>query len=102
MTLGRIAVVAGASGNVGPFVVQALLQRGASVVAPSRSEEKLRGLREHLRRHVPTLRRLHTFVGDLGDEHEATVARRRIREKVGTPRRRGGVGRRPRHRPVAA
>jgi hypothetical protein len=49
---GRIVVVAGASGNVGPFVVQALLERGASVVAPSRSEDKLRGLREHLRRRL--------------------------------------------------
>jgi hypothetical protein len=31
---------------VAPFVVRALLERGACVAAPSRSEEKLQGLRE--------------------------------------------------------
>jgi NAD(P)-dependent dehydrogenase (short-subunit alcohol dehydrogenase family) len=83
----QTVVVAGASGNVGPFVVRALLERGASVAAPSRSEEKLRGLREHLRQHVDEtrLRRLHTFVGDLGHEREAAVLRGRITEQVGTP-----------------
>jgi NAD(P)-dependent dehydrogenase (short-subunit alcohol dehydrogenase family) len=83
----QTVVVAGATGNVGPFVVRALLERGASVAAPSRSEEKLRGLREHLRRHLDEtpLRRLHTFVGDLGDEREAAILRQRISEEVGTP-----------------
>jgi NADP-dependent 3-hydroxy acid dehydrogenase YdfG len=42
----QTVVVAGASGNVAPFVVRALLERGACVAAPSRSEEKLQGLRE--------------------------------------------------------
>jgi NAD(P)-dependent dehydrogenase (short-subunit alcohol dehydrogenase family) len=83
----QTVVVAGATGNVGPFVVRAALERGASVVAPSRSEEKLRGLREHLRQHVDETRvgRLHTFVGDLGDERGAAVLLRRITEQVGTP-----------------
>jgi NAD(P)-dependent dehydrogenase (short-subunit alcohol dehydrogenase family) len=83
----QTVVVAGATGNVGPFVVRALLERGASVAAPSRSEEKLTGLREHLREHVDEgrLRRLHTFVGDLGDERGAAVLRRQITERVGTP-----------------
>jgi NAD(P)-dependent dehydrogenase (short-subunit alcohol dehydrogenase family) len=83
----QTVVVAGATGNVGPFLVRALLERGASVAAPSRSEEKLRGLREHLRQHVDESRlgRLHTFVGELGDEREAAVLRRRITEQVGTP-----------------
>jgi NAD(P)-dependent dehydrogenase (short-subunit alcohol dehydrogenase family) len=81
----QTVVVAGATGNVGPFVVvRALLARGASVAAPSRSEEKLRGLREHLREHVDETR-LHTFVGDLGDERDAAVLRRQITEQVGTP-----------------
>jgi NAD(P)-dependent dehydrogenase (short-subunit alcohol dehydrogenase family) len=84
---GQTVVVAGASGNIGSFVVRALLERGASVAAPSRSEEKLRGLREHLRQHVDEtrLRRLHTFVGDLGDEREAAVLRQSIVEELGTP-----------------
>jgi NAD(P)-dependent dehydrogenase (short-subunit alcohol dehydrogenase family) len=83
----QTVVVAGATGNIGPFVVRALLERGAVVAAPSRSEEKLHGLREHLRGHLDetALRRLHTFVGDLGDEREATVVRRRITEEAGTP-----------------
>jgi NAD(P)-dependent dehydrogenase (short-subunit alcohol dehydrogenase family) len=83
----QIVVVAGASGNIGPFVVRALLERGATVAAPSRSEEKLRGLREHLRQHLDEtrLRRLHTFVGNLGDEREAAVVRRHISEEAGTP-----------------
>jgi NAD(P)-dependent dehydrogenase (short-subunit alcohol dehydrogenase family) len=83
----QTVVVAGATGNVAPFVVRALLERGASVAAPSRSEEKLRGLREHLRQHVDEtrLRGLHTFVGDLGDEREAAVLRQKISEEVGTP-----------------
>jgi NAD(P)-dependent dehydrogenase (short-subunit alcohol dehydrogenase family) len=83
----QTVVVAGATGNVGPFVVRALLERGASVAAPSRSEEKLGGLREHLREHVDETRlgRLHTFVGDLGDEREAAILRQKISEEVGTP-----------------
>jgi NAD(P)-dependent dehydrogenase (short-subunit alcohol dehydrogenase family) len=83
----QTVVVAGATGNVGPFVVRALLERGASVAAPSRSEEKLGGLREHLSEHVDKTRlgRLHTFVGDLGDEREAAILRQRISEEVGTP-----------------
>jgi NAD(P)-dependent dehydrogenase (short-subunit alcohol dehydrogenase family) len=80
----RTVVVAGATGNVGPFVVRAALERGATVVTPSRSEEKLRALREHLSEHVDG-GRLHIFVGDLGDERGATVLRRRITEQVGTP-----------------
>jgi NAD(P)-dependent dehydrogenase (short-subunit alcohol dehydrogenase family) len=83
----QTVVVAGATGNVGPFVVRALLERGASVAAPSRSGEKLGGLREHLREHVDETRlgRLHTFVGDLGDERGAAVLRQQISEEVGTP-----------------
>jgi NAD(P)-dependent dehydrogenase (short-subunit alcohol dehydrogenase family) len=83
----QTVVVAGATGNVGPFVVRAILERGASVAAPSRSEQKLRGLREHLSEHVDEtdLGRLHTFVGDLGDERRAAVLRRQITEQVGTP-----------------
>jgi NAD(P)-dependent dehydrogenase (short-subunit alcohol dehydrogenase family) len=83
----QTVVVAGSTGNVGPFIVRALLERGASVAAPSRSEEKLRGLREHLSEHVDESRlgRLRTFVGELGDERGAAVLRRQITEQVGTP-----------------
>jgi NAD(P)-dependent dehydrogenase (short-subunit alcohol dehydrogenase family) len=83
----QTVLVAGATGNVGLFVVRALLERGASVAAPSRSEEKLGGLREQLLEHADetSLRRLHTFAGDLGDEHGAAAVRQHITEQVGTP-----------------
>jgi NAD(P)-dependent dehydrogenase (short-subunit alcohol dehydrogenase family) len=83
----RTAVVAGATGNVGPFIVRALLEREASVAVPSRSAEKLDELREHIERHVgkESLARLHTFVADLGDEDQAGVLRGRITEEVGRP-----------------
>jgi NAD(P)-dependent dehydrogenase (short-subunit alcohol dehydrogenase family) len=83
----RTVVVAGATGNVGPFVVRALLQREATVVAPSRSEQKLAALREQLRRDVGDsgLRRLHTVSGNLSAEAEATALRERIARQAGTP-----------------
>ena len=61
---GRTVVVAGATGNVGPFIVRALLEREATVAVPSRSEAKLEGLWAHVRRQVAEadLARLHTFV----------------------------------------
>jgi NAD(P)-dependent dehydrogenase (short-subunit alcohol dehydrogenase family) len=83
----QTVVVAGATGNVGPFVVRSLLEREATVAVTSRSADKLEGLREHLRRHVDeaSLDRLHAFVGDLGDEAEAAVLRRRIADVAGPP-----------------
>jgi NAD(P)-dependent dehydrogenase (short-subunit alcohol dehydrogenase family) len=83
----QTVVVAGSTGNVGPFVVRSLLEREARVVVSSRSAEKLEGLREHLSRHVEEARleRLHAFVGDLGDEAEAAALRRRIVEEAGPP-----------------
>ena len=41
-------VVAGGSGNVGTFMARALLERGATVVVPSRSEKMLAEFRTHL------------------------------------------------------
>jgi NAD(P)-dependent dehydrogenase (short-subunit alcohol dehydrogenase family) len=83
----QTVVVAGATGNVGPFVVRSLLEREAGVVVTSRSADKLEELREHLTHHVDEARldRLHAFVGDLGDEAEAAALRRRIAEAVGPP-----------------
>jgi NAD(P)-dependent dehydrogenase (short-subunit alcohol dehydrogenase family) len=80
-------VVAGGTANVGYFVARALLEREATVIVPSRSEERLDGLRDHLSKHVGEtgLGRLHTFVGDLSDETEAAGLRWRIIEEVGTP-----------------
>lgn len=83
----RTVVVAGGTGNVGTFVVEALLARGATVAVPSRSGEKLEGLRDHLRPRTgeDALRRLHTFVGHLGDEADMGDLQSRIAEEVGPP-----------------
>lgn len=80
-------VVAGGTANVGSFVARALLERGATVVVPSRSEERLGELHEHLGRYVDEtdLNRLRRFVGNLSDEAEAARLRRRITEETGTP-----------------
>ena len=80
---GRTVVVAGATGDIGPFVVRALLERGATVAAPSRSEEKLGELREYLGGNG--LDRLHTFTGSVSDERDAAGLRGRITERLGSP-----------------
>lgn len=84
---GKTVVVAGGTGNVGSFIVRALVERGATVVVPSRSEPKLRGLRAHLRGQVgeAVLKRLKPFVGDVGEEAGAGALAGRIAEEVGEP-----------------
>ena len=61
----KAVVVAGGTGNVGAFIVRALLERGATVAVPSRSGRKLVELRAFLTQHVSAseLDRLKTFVG---------------------------------------
>jgi NAD(P)-dependent dehydrogenase (short-subunit alcohol dehydrogenase family) len=83
----KTVVVAGGTGNVAAFVVSALLQRGATVAVPSRSEEKLVDLQAFLtqRNQEADLDRLKTLVGDLSDENGAKELRRRINEEAGTP-----------------
>jgi NAD(P)-dependent dehydrogenase (short-subunit alcohol dehydrogenase family) len=81
----KTVFVAGATGNVGPFVVQALLERGATVAVSSRSEGKLRELREHLTDLGTDLDRLHSFQGELGDGDGAAALRTRIRGEAGAP-----------------
>ncbi|HEU6449901.1 MAG TPA: SDR family NAD(P)-dependent oxidoreductase [Gemmatimonadaceae bacterium] len=76
---GRFALVAGGTGNVGRHIVAALLQRGATVVVPSRSAEKADSLRAALRSAVgPAEERLITLTGDVADEHDAA----RIRDEA--------------------
>lgn len=83
---GKNVVVAGGTGNVGFFIVKALLEHGANAIVPSRSEEKFTGLREHLQdTGEPDLSRLHTYKGNLSDEEEAGKLLERITNEVGTP-----------------
>jgi NADP-dependent 3-hydroxy acid dehydrogenase YdfG len=65
---GKTVVVVGATGAVGEGVVEALIQAGASVVATSRSREKL----ETLKAQIGTTSVLRTVVGGFGSEQEAT------------------------------
>jgi NAD(P)-dependent dehydrogenase (short-subunit alcohol dehydrogenase family) len=84
---GSTIVVAGGTGNVGTFIVGALLKHGATVVVPSRSQEKLAGLREHLQRPLDevALSRLMGIVGDVGDEQDAARVAGRVVAEVGRP-----------------
>jgi 3-oxoacyl-[acyl-carrier protein] reductase len=73
---GKVALVAGGTGEVGEGVVRAFLRRGATVVVPSRSGENLERLRDLLgplagERFVPV-------VGNIGRPEGA----RKIREHV--------------------
>jgi NAD(P)-dependent dehydrogenase (short-subunit alcohol dehydrogenase family) len=76
---GAKVVVAGGAGGVGEGIVRALLRRGARVLVPSRSEEKLRALQAHCQ-DVPTGELL-TLVGDLGDEEPARALQSQIYER---------------------
>jgi NAD(P)-dependent dehydrogenase (short-subunit alcohol dehydrogenase family) len=83
----RTVVVVGGTGNVGPFVVRSLLERGATVAVPSRSQERLDGLRAHLGEQLDAdaLGRLHTFVGAAADEGAGAAVRERIVAELGEP-----------------
>lgn len=79
--------VAGGTGNVGTFIVRALLERGATVAVPSRTGEKLREVKAHLAQHIDhaRLNRLHTFLGHAGDETGAEELLQRITNDTGAP-----------------
>ncbi|HEX6177777.1 MAG TPA: SDR family NAD(P)-dependent oxidoreductase, partial [Thermoanaerobaculia bacterium] len=64
---GRRVVVAGGTGNVGTFIVKALLEHGAAVTVPSRSERSLAAFRAHLqpRTDESSWKRLRTIVTDV-------------------------------------
>lgn len=83
----QTVVVAGGTGNVGGFIVRALLRQGATVAVPSRSERKIRDLRSYLSQHVEEkeLARLHTLVGTVSDEVEGRKVVQEIRREVGVP-----------------
>lgn len=80
-------VVAGGTGNVGSFIVRALLEQGTVVAVPSRSERKVQELRNYLREHLDAedFTRLHTFHGTVSDEAEGKEVVDRITREVGAP-----------------
>jgi NAD(P)-dependent dehydrogenase (short-subunit alcohol dehydrogenase family) len=72
--------VAGGTGNVGRYLVRALLERGARVIVPSRTADHLEALRASI--DADPGRRLITMVGDFSDETDAL----RVQEYLKTHR----------------
>lgn len=82
----KTIVVVGGTGNVGSFIVSELLEQGARVVVPSRSEDKIQDFRSHIGNiEKSKLDRLYTFKGNLSDEGEAGRMLDRITKEVGKP-----------------
>jgi NAD(P)-dependent dehydrogenase (short-subunit alcohol dehydrogenase family) len=83
----KTIAVAGGTGNVGSFIVKELLKREAKVVVPSRSENKINLLIDHLSEDLDKqhLDRLHTFVGNIGDEEGAGKLFEKISSDTGIP-----------------
>lgn len=77
---GMTAIVAGGTGSVGRVLVRAMLDGGARVVVPSRSEEKLERLRATVGEHE---KRLLAIEGDIGDERAAGRLLEQITAQVG-------------------
>ncbi len=83
----KTIVVLGGTGNVGSYIVGALLQHRAKVVVPSRSEEKLRGLEHFLQQRLAPseLVQLHTLIGDFKTQNHADGIAERIAAEMGEP-----------------
>lgn len=78
---GRICLVAGGAGTVGEGIVRAFLRAGATVVVPSRKEDRLAALAERL---APELRGgLVPLVGDIGDPDDAVRLREAALSRLG-------------------
>ena len=80
-------VVAGGTGNVGSFIVRALLNAGVQVAVPSRSAASFDGLHAHLAASTDAaaLERLYSFVGDVGSEVDASRLHDEIASTLGPP-----------------
>lgn len=80
MTLhGKTVLIAGGAGEVGEGIVGAFLAEGATVVVPSRSQEKLDALRTNTSDHD----RLITKAADVGSAAGAVALRNWIADEVG-------------------
>lgn len=83
----KTVIVAGGTGNVGSFLVKDLLKRGAAVVVPSRSKEKIQELETFLKKHSMKLdlNQLYFLHVDIGDENEIEHILNEIVDLVGEP-----------------
>lgn len=81
-----LVVVAGGTGNVGSFLVKGLLNAGARVAVPSRSQARLRELADYLKAHgVDREENLLPVIGDIGSEAGAARVRDEIATAAGAP-----------------
>jgi len=81
---GKTIVVAGATGGIGEGVTKLLLRHGATVVALSRTEDKLQGLTTYLSRES-TDNNLITMQANLDQDQEGTrELHRRLRDRFGS------------------
>lgn len=76
-----VALVAGGTGNVGATIVRGLLARGATVIVPSRTEDKLAALGDA--QDAPARTRLVAIAGNIGDELEAERIRAEAVDRCG-------------------
>ncbi|NBB72200.1 MAG: SDR family NAD(P)-dependent oxidoreductase [Bacteroidetes bacterium] len=75
----KTVLIAGGAGDVGEGLARAFLAAGATVIVPSRSDEKLDALRDRLDAHD----RLVSWTGDVSSEIGATDLRNWIADAVG-------------------
>ena len=79
LLVGHTVLVAGGTGNVGRYIVRSLLERGAVVVVPSRSQPKLDALRQSSK---PADELLVTLLGDVAEERDAARVRDTIMQRL--------------------
>lgn len=78
-----VVLVAGGAGEVGAGIVRAFLDTGATVIVPSRSQERLDDLDEYLESIGTTTDQLIRLVGDIGQIDGAKELRDDILERFG-------------------
>lgn len=78
---GKTALIAGGTGGVGEGIVRTFLNEGATVVVPSRSDDRLQQLVDQLDNSATE--HLMPIVGDFSDTEAAEELRHQILNKVG-------------------
>lgn len=82
-SLNNTVLVAGGAGEIGAGIVRAFLDTDATVVVPSRSQDHLDDLHEHLESTETATDRLVTLVGNIGQIDGAEELRDDVLERFG-------------------